>query len=82
MRYIEGDITAAEMPFWLECFESAPEPLSEAEKTHFLQTLRGVSISSDAFFPFRYSIYHMCCILCRMKHTTCVPRNLLGMTIY
>lgn len=53
VRYIEGDITSAEMPFWLECFESAPQPLSEAEKTAFLGTLNGVSISSDAFFPFR-----------------------------
>jgi phosphoribosylaminoimidazolecarboxamide formyltransferase/IMP cyclohydrolase len=53
VRYIEGDITAAEMPFWLECFESAPPLLSEAEKTAFLGTLNGVSISSDAFFPFR-----------------------------
>jgi len=58
VRFIEGDITAAEMPIWLANFESVPEPLTEAEKTEFLATLTGVSISSDAFFPFRDSIDH------------------------
>mmetsp|Transcript_16143 Transcript_16143/g.35758 ORF Transcript_16143/g.35758 Transcript_16143/m.35758 type:complete len:412 (-) Transcript_16143:139-1374(-) len=58
VRYIEGDFTSAEMPIWLNYFESAPEPLSEAEKAAFLSTLDGVSISSDAFFPFRDSIDH------------------------
>ena len=58
VRYIEGDITAAEMHQWLEHFESTPEPLSQDEKAAFLQTLTGVSISSDAFFPFRDSIDH------------------------
>jgi phosphoribosylaminoimidazolecarboxamide formyltransferase/IMP cyclohydrolase len=58
VRYIEGDITSAEMQQWLEHFECPPEPLSEADKTTFLQTLTGVSISSDAFFPFRDSIDH------------------------
>ena len=58
VRYIEGDITSAEMPIWLNNFESSPEMLSEAEKTEFLATLKGVSISSDAFFPFRDSIDH------------------------
>jgi len=46
------------MPIWLANFESVPEPLTEAEKTEFLATLTGVSISSDAFFPFRDSIDH------------------------
>lgn len=58
VRYIEGDITAAEMISWLEHFTSHPEMLTEQEKTDFLGTLRGVSISSDAFFPFRDSIDH------------------------
>jgi phosphoribosylaminoimidazolecarboxamide formyltransferase / IMP cyclohydrolase len=58
VRYIEGDITHAEMPIWLGNFETAPDMLSEAEKTTFLATLKGVSISSDAFFPFRDSIDH------------------------
>mmetsp|Transcript_32160 Transcript_32160/g.53745 ORF Transcript_32160/g.53745 Transcript_32160/m.53745 type:complete len:621 (+) Transcript_32160:70-1932(+) len=58
VRYIEGDITSAEMPIWLNNFESTPEPLTAEEKTAFLSTLEGVSISSDAFFPFRDSIDH------------------------
>jgi phosphoribosylaminoimidazolecarboxamide formyltransferase/IMP cyclohydrolase len=53
VRYIEGDITSAEMPLWLANFESTPEPLTEAEKSAFMKELTGVSISSDAFFPFR-----------------------------
>ena len=35
-----------------------PPPLSAEEKTTFLTSLTGVSISSDAFFPFRDSIDH------------------------
>lgn len=58
VRYIEGDITSSEMPSWLENFVSTPEPLTENEKSTFLATLKGVSISSDAFFPFRDSIDH------------------------
>ena len=46
------------MPIWLSNFESVPEMLSETEKSEFLATLKGVSISSDAFFPFRDSIDH------------------------
>merc|ERR1719436_144867 len=42
VRYIEGDMEPAE--------------LKESEKNAFLAELDGVSISSDAFFPFRDSI--------------------------
>jgi hypothetical protein len=35
-----------------------PPPLTAAEKTAFLGQLDGVSLSSDAFFPFRDSIDH------------------------
>jgi len=58
VRYIEGDITAAEMPQWLTHFDSTPEPLTDAEKSAFMASLTGVSLSSDAFFPFRDSIDH------------------------
>jgi phosphoribosylaminoimidazolecarboxamide formyltransferase/IMP cyclohydrolase len=58
VRYIEGDITSAEMPVWLANFETTPEPLTQAEKDQFVSTLSGVSVSSDAFFPFRDSIDH------------------------
>ena len=53
VRYIEGDITANEKIEWLKHFDSIPEMLNQEEKEEFLATLTGVSISSDAFFPFR-----------------------------
>jgi phosphoribosylaminoimidazolecarboxamide formyltransferase/IMP cyclohydrolase len=56
VRYIEGDFTAPELAHWLENFEHEPEQLSVDEKTEFLRTLRGVALSSDAFFPFRDNI--------------------------
>jgi len=53
VRYIEGDITAAERPIWLGYFDHEPAVFTEKEKLDFLETLTGVSLSSDAFFPFR-----------------------------
>jgi len=53
VRYIEGDITETEMVSWLEKFTEAPEPLLAEEKDAWLTTLTNVSLSSDAFFPFR-----------------------------
>ena len=58
VRYIEGDIIGAEYQNWIESFETIPEPLTSEEKLEFLNTLTGVSLSSDAFFPFRDSIDH------------------------
>ncbi len=58
VRYIEGDITAEERLRWEPQFEEVPEPLSEDDKHAFLKTLTGVSLSSDAFFPFRDGIDH------------------------
>jgi len=58
VRYIEGDITEAERPVWESNFNSVPEMLSEQEKTEWLASLADVSLSSDAFFPFRDSIDH------------------------
>ena len=58
VRYIEGDITRAEYEQWIQNFTETPAPLSDEEKSSFLSTLAGVSLSSDAFFPFRDSIDH------------------------
>lgn len=41
---------------WSTKFEEVPEPLSSSEKSEFMKTLKGVALSSDAFFPFRDSI--------------------------
>jgi len=39
-----------------ECFETPPIDLSETEKLDWIKSLRGVVLSSDAFFPFRDNI--------------------------
>jgi len=56
VRYIEGDFTEIERVQWEANFDEAPPPLTEEEKATFLKTLDEVTISSDAFFPFRDSI--------------------------
>ena len=56
VRYIEGDMTEVERASWEQQFEEIPAPLTQQEKDEFIKTLSGVSISSDAFFPFRDSI--------------------------
>lgn len=58
VRYIEGDFTPEEKIRWEAHFEEVPEPLTEAEKDEFMKVAGGITISSDAFFPFRDSIDH------------------------
>lgn len=58
VRYIEGDFTPEERIRWEAQFETVPEELTEEEKKEFMSTASGVTISSDAFFPFRDSIDH------------------------
>jgi phosphoribosylaminoimidazolecarboxamide formyltransferase/IMP cyclohydrolase len=58
VRYIEGDFTDEERIRWSEQFTGTPEPLTEEEKATFMKAASGISISSDAFFPFRDSIDH------------------------
>lgn len=58
VRYIEGDFTAEEKVRWEAQFSEVPEPLTEEEKNEFMATSTDISISSDAFFPFRDSIDH------------------------
>ena len=41
---------------WQEIFTRQPEPLSRAEKHAWLDTLTGVTLGSDAFFPFSDNI--------------------------
>lgn len=45
-----------ELASWVQQFDAPPEPLTEAEKAAFLAGLSGVSLASDAFFPFRDSL--------------------------
>jgi phosphoribosylaminoimidazolecarboxamide formyltransferase/IMP cyclohydrolase len=58
VRYIEGDFTQEEKVRWLAQFTEVPEPLTEEEKQEFMKGATGISLSSDAFFPFRDSIDH------------------------
>merc|ERR1711937_668660 len=58
VRYIEGDMEGPEYEQWLANFGNEPAKLDEQEKGEFVRALDDVSISSDAFFPFRDSIDH------------------------
>jgi AICAR transformylase/IMP cyclohydrolase PurH len=42
--------------FWQNVFSRRPEPLPAKEKRDFLDGIRGVSLGSDAFFPFEDNI--------------------------
>lgn len=56
VRYIEGDFTKEERVRWEAQFSEIPDPLTEEEKDAFMASAKDVTISSDAFFPFRDSI--------------------------
>ena len=56
VRYIEGDMPPTEYAQWKTQFEEVPEELTLADKREFMATLTGVSLASDAFFPFRDSL--------------------------
>ena len=56
VRYIEGDMPPTEYAQWVTQFVEVPQPLTLSEKAEFMKTLTGVSLASDAFFPFRDSI--------------------------
>jgi phosphoribosylaminoimidazolecarboxamide formyltransferase / IMP cyclohydrolase len=54
--FLEEDLSRAEETAWLECFTHAPRRLSAADKRNWLAQQQGVSLASDAFFPFRDNI--------------------------
>jgi phosphoribosylaminoimidazolecarboxamide formyltransferase/IMP cyclohydrolase len=54
--YLEESLSPAEEKAWLECFSVAPKRLSATEKREWLARQKGVSLASDAFFPFRDNI--------------------------
>ncbi len=55
-KYLLDEITPAERKAWENAFEVVPEKLTPEEKREWLNGLSGVSLSSDAMFPFRDSI--------------------------
>ncbi len=55
-QYLEESLTDAEHHFWRQNFNKVPHKLSIQEKRDFLDRVSGVSLASDAFFPFRDNI--------------------------
>ena len=55
-QYLLQRPTPLEERSWREAFDPAPEPLSADERADWIDRLDGVSLASDAFFPFRDSI--------------------------
>jgi len=55
-QFLQPDVTEAEKANWANVFSEIPAQLTAAERRSWLDTLKGVSLGSDAFFPFRDSI--------------------------
>ena len=58
VRYIEGDLVPVELAELQAALDQPFEPLSADEKSEWVRSLTGVSLTSDAFFPFRDNIDH------------------------
>lgn len=55
-QFLQPDVTDAEKANWANVFDTLPRQFSPAERRAWLDTLKGVTLGSDAFFPFRDSI--------------------------
>jgi phosphoribosylaminoimidazolecarboxamide formyltransferase/IMP cyclohydrolase len=55
-QFLQPDVTPAEKENWKNVFSSYPAQLTTDERGAWLETLEGVTLGSDAFFPFRDSI--------------------------
>ena len=55
-QYLREDTTLVEMNEWSEVLNEIPNRLTREEKAAWLTNLSGVSLGSDAFFPFRDNI--------------------------
>lgn len=55
-QFLLPGVTEAEKANWKNVFTHIPEQLSAGERRAWLDTLSGVTLGSDAFFPFRDSI--------------------------
>ncbi|MCY3737772.1 MAG: phosphoribosylaminoimidazolecarboxamide formyltransferase [Gemmatimonadaceae bacterium] len=54
--FFEDELSGPEEAAWRECFREVPERLSARDRREWLDGVRGVALSSDAFFPFRDNI--------------------------
>ncbi|PKN92889.1 MAG: 5-aminoimidazole-4-carboxamide ribonucleotide transformylase [Chloroflexi bacterium HGW-Chloroflexi-6] len=56
-QFLRDDVTPQEKASWSEIFIDLPRQLSQEEKRAWLDGMTGVSLGSDAFFPFSDSIH-------------------------
>jgi phosphoribosylaminoimidazolecarboxamide formyltransferase/IMP cyclohydrolase len=54
--YLRGDMTQQERELWEANFAEVPEPLTAEKRREWLDQLKDVVLSSDAFIPFRDNI--------------------------
>lgn len=54
--YLRDHVTDKENEYWETMFKKVPERLSYEEKQNWLSRFSGVTLGSDAFFPFRDNI--------------------------
>ena len=54
--YLRGDMTPEEQSVWRASFLESPPPLEETSRREWLQRLKGVTMGSDAYIPFRDNI--------------------------
>ncbi|XP_018094436.1 bifunctional purine biosynthesis protein ATIC [Xenopus laevis] len=52
-QYVSGTLGEEDLPQWQALYDEPPEQLTLAEKRDWISKLSGVSLSSDAFFPFK-----------------------------
>jgi phosphoribosylaminoimidazolecarboxamide formyltransferase / IMP cyclohydrolase len=55
-QFLRDDLTPAEEAVWRTCFEPVPARLAADERRAWLANLRGVTLGSDAFIPFRDNV--------------------------
>ena len=55
-QYLEDGLSPAEEALWAGQFEVLPRRMEPAAKRAYLATRQGVSLGSDAFFPFRDNV--------------------------
>jgi phosphoribosylaminoimidazolecarboxamide formyltransferase/IMP cyclohydrolase len=55
-QFLREDLTSAEEQLWRECFAEIPARLTAQEKRGWLDAVRGVTLASDAFIPFRDNV--------------------------
>lgn len=55
-QFLQPDVTDAERKNWQNVFTRIPDQLTTAQRRAWLDGLTGVTLGSDAFFPFRDSI--------------------------